>query len=136
MKKVLVVEDQREIRELITLTLDDCNVEVHEAENGDAGLALALKIKPDLMLLDVMMPGTLDGFAVCKNIKANASMKATKVILLTAQSRDDDLQKGKSIGVDAYLTKPFSPRGLLDVVNRFIGRLSGSKTLLHSVPSR
>lgn len=121
MKKVLIVEDQADIRELIRMTLELEDFDIQEAENGDTGLQLARSSRPDLVLLDVMMPGTLDGFAVCSQIKNDAALKRMKVIILSAKGQDLDKQQGKQAGADGYLTKPFSPRQLLDVVTRYLG---------------
>jgi CheY-like chemotaxis protein len=121
MKRVLIVEDQADIRELIRMTLEIEDFDIHEAENGDIGLEMARKLKPDLMLLDVMMPGTLDGYAVCSKIKADSGLKRIKVVILSAKGQDSDKQQGKQAGCDGYLTKPFSPRQLLDVISRQLG---------------
>jgi two-component system, OmpR family, phosphate regulon response regulator PhoB len=117
MKSVLIVEDQADIRELIRMTLELEEVNIEEADNGERGLQAARASHPDLVLLDVMMPGTLDGFAVCKQIKADPDTRRMKVVLLTARSQDSDRQEGDRVGADAYLTKPFSPRQLLSVVH-------------------
>lgn len=118
MKKVLIVEDQADIRELIRMTLEIEDFDIDEAENGDIGLDMARKNKPDLVLLDVMMPGSLDGFDVCNRIKGDQALKRMKVIILSAKGQDNDKQQGKQAGADGYLTKPFSPRQLLEVVTR------------------
>lgn len=120
MKKILIVEDQSDIRELVRMTLEMEDFEVHEAENGDIGLQMASRLQPDLMLLDVMMPGSVDGLGVCQHIKANAAFRRTKVVMLSARSQESDRQAGRRAGADAYLSKPFSPRQLLDVIGRVI----------------
>ncbi len=120
MKKVLIVEDQAEIRELIRVTLEFENYVIDEAEDGDRGLAAAIKGKPDLVLLDVMMPGGKDGLEVCRAIKKEPSLKRTKVIMLTARGQAADKQAGSQAGADAYLIKPFSPLELLGVVQKVI----------------
>jgi len=121
MKKILIVEDQADIRELIRMTLEIEAFDIYEAENGDIGLTQARSLKPDLVLLDVMMPGSLDGFAVCAQIKNDPALKRMKVIILSAKGQDSDKQQGKQAGADGYLTKPFSPKQLLDVVSRQLG---------------
>jgi CheY-like chemotaxis protein len=118
MKRVLIVEDQSEIRELIRMTLEMEDYDIHEAEDGRVGLQKAAQLAPNLMLLDVMMPGGIDGFSVCEKIRADARLKKTKVVMLTARAQPDDLARGKAAGADAYLVKPFSPRELLNVVTR------------------
>jgi CheY-like chemotaxis protein len=124
--RILIVDDQADIRKLITLTLQHLeNAELYEADNGGDGLRLALEIKPDLMLLDVMMPGSLDGYQVCDKVKKDPVLgQHTKVILLTARAQKDDLAQGDKVGCDGYLTKPFSPLKLLDLVDEMLGDLS------------
>lgn len=121
MKRVLIVEDQADIRELIRMTLEIEDFDIHEAENGDLGLEAARKLKPDLVLLDVMMPGSLDGFGVCTHIKADATLKRMKVVILSAKGQDNDKNQGKKAGADGYLTKPFSPKQLLEMVAKQLG---------------
>ncbi|MDT9001714.1 response regulator [Paucibacter sp. APW11] len=120
MKKILIVEDQDEIRELIRVTLEFESYEIHEAGDGDTGLALAQKLKPDLVLLDVMMPGGLDGLKVCQRIKSDAALKRTKVVMLSAKGTAADRQAGSQAGADQYLIKPFSPLELISVINKVI----------------
>ena len=119
-KRILIVEDQPDIRELVRMTLEMEDFEVHEACDGDAGLAMAQRQAPDLLLLDVMMPGSLDGLGVCKRIKADAALRRTKVIMLTARGQASDRSAGLAAGADDYLTKPFSPRQLLEAVRRMV----------------
>jgi two-component system phosphate regulon response regulator PhoB len=120
MKRVLIVEDQPEIRKLIRMTLEYEDFELFEAADGGAGLMMAEKARPDLMLLDVMMPGELDGFQVCRRIKDRPDLRHIKIIMLTARVQQSDLDAGNSAGADAYLTKPFSPLELIDTVSRYV----------------
>jgi len=115
-QKVLIVEDQAEIRHLIRVTLSVGQYEVYEADNGVAGLALAKSVKPDLVLLDVMMPGELGGFDVCERIKADPSLKGVMVMMLTALGEVSDIDTARDVGADAYWVKPFSPAELLDQI--------------------
>jgi CheY-like chemotaxis protein len=123
--RILIVDDQPDIRKLIALTLQHLdNAEIFEADNGGDGLRLALEIKPNLMLLDIMMPGSLDGYQVCEKVKKDPVLgKHTKVILLTARAQQNDLARGAQAGSDAYLTKPFSPLKLLDLVDELLGKV-------------
>lgn len=121
MKKVLIVEDQADIRELIRVTLEFESYEIHEAANGPDGLAAAQRLKPELMLLDVMMPGGMDGIEVCKKVKGSAELRRTKIIMLTAKGQQSDRAAGIAAGADEYLIKPFSPLDLMKVVARMIG---------------
>ena len=120
--RILIVDDQPDIRKLIRLTLQHLDdAEVHEADNGGDGWRLAQDLKPDLMLLDVMMPGELDGYQVCSKVKKDPLLgPRTKVILLTARAQKEDLEAGQRAGADAYLTKAFSPLKLLDKVDEML----------------
>lgn len=120
MKRVLIVEDQEDIRELIRVTLEFEDYDIHEAGNGPDGLAAAQRLAPDLILLDVMMPGGMDGLQVCKAVKSDPRLRRTKVVLLTARTERTDRQAGSQAGADEYLVKPFSPLEVLTVVQRLI----------------
>ena len=84
MTSLLIVEDQPEIRMLIQMALEFENFEIHEAADGDAALALLPTLRPDLVLLDVLMPGSRNGLDVCRAIKANAQLSGTRVVMLSA----------------------------------------------------
>lgn len=81
---------------------------------------MAAEFKPDLMLLDVMMPGEFDGLQVCQRIKADPALAHIKVVLLTARGQARDLDAGQSVGADEYLVKPFSPLQLIDTIERLM----------------
>ena len=120
-KSALIVDDQQDIRQLIMMTLEIGDFELHEASNGDSALSMAFDLQPTVVLLDAMMPGGLNGFDVCRRIKDDSVLKrTTKVVLLTAMSQTSDLKRGKAAGCDAYLIKPFSPIELLDTVDRLV----------------
>jgi CheY-like chemotaxis protein len=116
-KIILIVEDQSDIRKLIRMTLECGPYEVHEVDNGDAAIHMVQAFRPDLVLLDVMMPGTLDGYQVCARIKKDPQSSHTPVLMLTARGKDADLQMGEAVGANGYLTKPFSPLELIDTVS-------------------
>ena len=120
MKRVLIVEDQADIRKLIHMTLEFESYEIHEASDGAFGLRLAIAVLPDLVLLDVMMPGEMDGLQVCQAIKSNPALASVKVVLLTARGQSSDREAGKRAGADEYLVKPFSPLQLMDTVERLM----------------
>lgn len=120
MKRILIVEDQPDLRELIRMSLELGDYEIHEAEDGDSALAMAAQVSPDLMLLDVMMPGSIDGLGVCRRIKADPAHRNIRIIMLSARSQAADRMAGLNAGADDYLVKPFSPRQLLQVVRRTI----------------
>ena len=120
MNRLLIIEDQADIRRLIRWTLEFENFEIHEANNGPNGLEAARSLKPDLILLDVMMPGGLDGFQVCEQLKADSELGHVPVVILTARSQQRDRQAGDRAGANAFLAKPFSPLQLVDTVNSMI----------------
>jgi two-component system phosphate regulon response regulator PhoB len=120
MNRLLIVEDQPDIRKLISMTLEFSDFEVHEAEDGSSGLQLVERIRPVIVLLDVMMPGELDGIQVCERIKKNPHTAHIKVVLLTARGQKTDLEIGKKAGCDAYLVKPFSPLQLIDTIEQLL----------------
>ncbi len=120
MKRVLIVEDQADIRKLIRMTLEFEPYEIHEAANGTDGLQMAIAVQPDLILLDVMMPGDLDGLQVCARVRALPALQATRVVLLTARGQTQDRDAGQQAGADEYLIKPFSPLQLIETIERLM----------------
>ncbi|RZS52011.1 response regulator transcription factor [Sphaerotilus mobilis] len=121
--RILIVEDQADIRKLIRMTLEFSDFELHEAADGETGLEQARTVRPHLMLLDVMMPGRLDGFQVCRSIKADPDMRSTLVVMLTARGQSSDVSAGEQSGADAYLVKPFSPLELIDRVEAMVAQI-------------
>src|SRR6185436_16380135 len=105
MKKILVIEDEPEMRRNITTLLRYHDYQPIEAENGRIGLALARREKPDLVLCDVMMP-EMDGHGVLQALQQNAELATIPFIFLTAKGEKDDLRSGMDLGADDYLTKP------------------------------
>ena len=121
MKRVLIVEDQPDIRKLIRMTLEFEAYEIHEAADGAFGLRLAQAVKPDLVLPDVMMPGEMDGLQVCQRLKSSPATRGIKVVvLLTARGQARDREAGQAAGADDYLVKPFSPLQLIDTIERLM----------------
>lgn len=120
MKKILIVEDQPDIRKLIRMTLEFEDYEIHEAADGAFGLRMASAVAPDLVLLDVMMPGELDGLQVCQRIKSDPKLAGLKVVLLTARGQARDREAGQLAGADDYLVKPFSPLQLIETIDRLV----------------
>ncbi len=112
-RKVLVVEDHPTVREVLRTLLGIEDYEVAVAPNGESGLALADILRPDVVILDVTMPG-LNGFEVCRAIKARSA--ETRIVMVTARTSEEDEQAGRDAGADAYLRKPFSPLDILEVV--------------------
>lgn len=116
MKKILIVDDHVDIRKLIRMTLEFEAYEIHEAADGEAALRMAQALKPDLVLLDVMMPGGIDGLEVCRRLRAAPEQANVHVMLLSARGQARDREAGLQAGADAYLIKPFSPLQLIDSI--------------------
>ena len=117
-KKILIVDDHSELRKLIRLTLELNDWELFEAESGEDALNLVHAILPDLVLLDIMMPGALDGLQVCSAIRSDPKFNRIKVFLLSARGQKKDIEDGFKSGAAAYLIKPFSPLELLELVEK------------------
>lgn len=120
-KTVLIVEDHADLRRLIRLALMDGDYDLHEASNGPDAMALIDSVKPDLVLLDVMLPGSLDGFKLCDRIKHDPLLKfRTKVVFVTARGHAYDLHRGAQVQADAYIVKPFKPAELASQVAQLL----------------
>lgn len=114
-RHVLVVDDDPLILEVLRTVLDLEDLEVTTATDGESALALLASRRPQVVVLDVMMPG-MDGLEVCRRIKGDPSTVDLPVVLLTARDRAEDRAAGEAAGCDAYLTKPFSPLHLIEVI--------------------
>ncbi len=115
-KRVLVVDDQPELRKLITMTLQMGDYEVDEAEDATQGYEKVKSFRPDILLLDVMMPGEMDGYQLCEKLKSDSNYSELSVVLLTARGQASDIEQGEKAGADRYLVKPFSPLQLVQTV--------------------
>jgi DNA-binding response OmpR family regulator len=118
---ILVADDDVDIRELVVFKLEQAGFVVRAAATGVEAWESIAADPPDLAILDVMMPG-LSGIDVVRKVRADESLSTLKVILLTARSRDADVDAGFATGADDYVIKPFSPRELLHRVNALVGR--------------
>lgn len=115
-KTILIVDDEAHIRVLMEQTLEDLEdegVELMTASNGEEALTLIQSENPDLVFLDVMMP-KLNGFEVCQAVKEDANTQGSYIIMLTAKGQEFDQQRGREVGADLYMTKPFDPDEILD----------------------
>ncbi len=112
MTKILIAEDERDIRDLITFTLRYNGYEVVAATNGEEALALTRQEKPDLVILDVRMP-RLTGYDVCRQIKADPQLQHIPVVFLSAKGQEAEVQAGMEAGAVDYILKPFSPDQLV-----------------------
>ena len=120
MRKLLIADDEPGIRSLVRMTLEMDSCEILEAGNGHEALDVARAEHPDLVFLDVMMPGP-SGIEVCRALKADPETKDITVILLTAKAQDRDREEGLAAGADGYFTKPFSPVALMSKVDEVLG---------------
>lgn len=112
MSRVLIVEDEPDILELLNYNLQQAGFEVYTAGDGEEGLRLVEEKIPDLVVLDLMLPG-MDGLELCRLVKQRASLRQVAVLMLTAKAEEIDRIVGLELGADDYLTKPFSPRELI-----------------------
>ncbi len=111
MKRVLIVDDQDTIRKMLRLTLSG-RYELHEAAEAAEAWDMLRRLRPEAMILDIMMPGEMDGYQLCEKLKADGELRATHVVMVTARGQEADRQKGIAVGADAYFVKPFSPLAL------------------------
>lgn len=121
MKKILIVDDVEEVRDLVEKTLRRNDRQVFKAENGEKGVQLALAEAPDVIMMDVMMPGAIDGLEATRILKQDPKTRACKVILLTAKGQSVDREMGEQAGADDYIVKPFSPLELMKKVDLILG---------------
>jgi DNA-binding response OmpR family regulator len=119
-KRVLIADDEPNIVASLEFLMEQAGYEVKVAANGQEALELAASFRPDLVLLDVMMPGK-NGYEVCQSIKSDPATRAVKVIMLSAKGRDIEVAKGLELGADAYVTKPFSTRDLVAQIRDMLG---------------
>jgi DNA-binding response OmpR family regulator len=108
MAKILIAEDERDIRDLVAFTLRFAGYEVFTATNGEEAVELAPRVNPDLILMDVRMP-RMTGYEACKLLKANSDMKDIPVVFLSAKGQESEIQQGIDAGAEEYLLKPFAP---------------------------
>ena len=119
-KKVLIADDEANIVVSLEYLMQREGHAVLVARDGPEALKMIARERPDLVLLDVMMPG-MSGFEVCQAVRADAALAGTRIVMLTAKGRDTDVAKGTALGADAYVTKPFSTRELADTVRLLLG---------------
>ena len=117
MKKILIVDDEAEIRDLVERTLHAEDRTVLKAENGGKAVEIACAEKPDLIMMDIMMPGSIDGLEATRILKADAQTRDCVVVILTGRDEDIDRERGLKAGADDYLVKPFSPLELMRKVD-------------------
>jgi DNA-binding response OmpR family regulator len=126
MHKVLIVDDQVDIRRMIHIALSD-SFALLEAEDAITALAMIREHKPDVVLLDIMMPGYMDGLQALEIIRADPQIKHTRVIMISAKGQVSDCALGMQMGANAYFVKPFSPIQLLAAITEQIAQLSNTR---------
>ncbi len=119
MARILIAEDERDIRDLITFTLSFAGHQVTAASNGEEALQKALQIIPDLILMDVRMP-RMTGYEACKRMKQENSIKHIPVAFLSAKGQESEVQTGLEVGAVEYILKPFSPDQLTERVKQLL----------------
>jgi two-component system phosphate regulon response regulator PhoB len=124
MQKILIVEDERDIADLVGFNLERAGFEVLKAHDGITGADMAINQRPDLVILDLMLPGK-DGYGVFKELRRDSRSRDIPVIMLTARAQTEDRIQGLEAGADDYLTKPFSPKELMLRVQAVLKRSDG-----------
>lgn len=121
-EKILLIEDDSDISELVQFNLEREGYKVYASADGELGLSQALQIKPDLIILDLMLPG-LDGLSVCKKLRSNPLTNDVPIVMLSAKGEESDVVIGLEMGADDYVAKPFSPKELLARIRAVLRRL-------------
>ncbi|HEU0292635.1 MAG TPA: response regulator [Anaerolineales bacterium] len=121
MAKILIAEDERDIRDLVAFTLRFAGHEVFSASNGEEAVDMAPKVNPDLVLMDVRMP-RMTGYEACKAMKADPNLKDIPVVFLTARGQETEIQQGLEVGAEEYLLKPFAPDHLTSRVKTILAK--------------
>lgn len=121
-KKILIIDDNKDIRDLMRMILEKVNLSVSESEDGSSGLTAAREIKPDLILLDVMMPG-LSGFDVLQQIRIEKDnqLRDVPIMMITAKSQSEDIDRALALGATGYIVKPFRQAKFIEKVNLLLG---------------
>ncbi len=120
MRKILIVDDEPYILNILDFSLDAEGYRVLQASDGEEAMRMAQEQTPDLVIMDVMMPRQ-DGFETCRRLKEDMRTSDIPVVLLTARNSREDRTRGEEVRADGYITKPFSPQRLLDTVQEFLG---------------
>ncbi|WKZ51861.1 MAG: response regulator [Anaerolineales bacterium] len=121
MAKILIAEDEPDIRELVAFTLRFAGYEVIAASNGEEAVQMASRENPDLILMDVRMP-RMTGYDACRLIKQDSKLKDTPVVFLSAKGQESEIQTGLDVGAEEYLLKPFAPDQLTDRVKAILAK--------------
>jgi two-component system, cell cycle response regulator DivK len=118
-KRILVVEDQKDNRQIIRDMLSATDYEIMEAESGEQALEAVVKQRPDLILMDIQLPG-IDGYEATRRIKADPALRSIPIIAVTSYALSGEEQKARAAGCDEYVPKPYSPRQLLAKIRQYL----------------
>jgi DNA-binding response OmpR family regulator len=121
MAKILIAEDERDIRDLVAFTLRFAGYEVFVATNGEEAVQLAPQVNPDLVLMDVRMP-RMTGYEACKVMKESPDLRDIPIVFLSAKGQESEIQQGLDVGAEDYLLKPFAPDQLTTRVKAILGK--------------
>jgi len=119
-KRILVVDDEAQLLEMVKMRLEANGYEVITADDGQEGFEKAKNERPDLIILDLMLP-KMDGYKVCRLLKFDEKYKAIPIIMFTAKGEESAKQIGEEVGANAYITKPFEPQALLEKIKELLG---------------
>lgn len=122
MKKILIVDDRAEVRELVEVTLRSSEYISLQAESGEKAIEIAKAERPHLIIMDIMMPGGMDGLETTRILKGDPETRESVIIMLTAKGQEIDREEGFKAGADDYFVKPFSPLDLIRKVDEVLGR--------------
>ena len=131
-KHIIFVEDESDIQELVQFNLTREGFQVTGYTSGEEGLSAIKKVKPDLILLDLMLPG-IDGLEICRQLKRDSKTENIPVIMITAKTEESDIVTGLELGADDYLTKPFSPKVLIARIRSVLRRQKAAKITSQSI---
>lgn len=120
-KKILVVDDEAQLVDMVKMRLEANNYDVITASDGQLALERARGEKPDLIILDLMLP-KIDGYKVCRMLKFDEKYKKIPIIMFTARAQESDMKRGAEVGADAYITKPFDSKLLLNKIEELISK--------------
>lgn len=115
--KILIADDNQNIRDALTYLLEDEGHEILQSRSGPETLTLVREYRPDILFLDIMMPGT-NGYDVCRTIKSDPELSGIHIIMLTAKGQAAEQERGRAVGADEYIVKPFSPMEILSLVRK------------------
>lgn len=129
-EKLLIVDDDQSFRKLLRIALGYGKYVMHEAATAAEAIQMAQREAPDVMVLDISMPGDLDGLVACRRIRALPGCESTFIVLMTGQDRPHEVSQARDFGADAYMLKPFSPTRLIEVIEARHGRPKGEMTFV------